>query len=177
MRLQASGSHDTTAAERTMKQKVKLSTYSVIVSILGIATLVAVIFFAFEQNHEGAACYGITALVFMLVMALIYVPLSISVKDDKLTVNRIIFPKSIPLADIKSVELCPPTMAEIRICGSGGWLGYWGKFSEPSIGKYFAYYGKASECFLVKLNDGRQYMLGCENPAKMVEFIKKQING
>lgn len=160
-----------------MKQKVKLSNYSIIVSVIGIATFVTVIISALRQNNELAACIGISALVLLCVMALIYAPLSISVEDDTLNVNRVIFPKSIPLADIKSVELCSPTMTEKRICGSGGWFGYWGRSSEPSIGKYFAYYGKASDCFLVKLKDGRQYLLGCENPAQIVEFIKNRING
>ena len=68
-----------------------------------------------------------------------------------------------------------PTMAKKRICGSGGWFGYYGWFSEPSIGKYFAYYGKASDCFLVTLKDGKKYVLGCESPDEMVEVINKLI--
>ena len=66
-------------------------------------------------------------------------------------------------------------MAKKRICGSGGWFGYYGWFSEPSIGKYFAYYGKASDCFLVTLKDGKKYVLGCESPDEMVEVINKLI--
>lgn len=158
-----------------MKQNVTLSTYSIIVSILGIATLVAVMIFAFRQNHEVAACFVAFALVSLCVMALFYSPMSISVDQEYLNINRSLRIKSITLAEIKSVELCTPTMAERRIFGSGGWFGYWGRSSEPSIGKYFAYYGKASDCFLVKLKDGRQYLLGCENPAQMVEFIKTKI--
>lgn len=156
-----------------MKQRVKLSTYSIIISIIGIAILVTVIILALRQNDGWAAYIGITALVLLCVMALIYAPLSISVNDDSLIINRVIIPKRIRLADIKHVELCAPTMSEKRICGSGGWFGYWGRFSEPSIGKYFAYYGKASDCFLVTLKNGRKYMLGCKNPSSVVEFVNK----
>ncbi|WP_300877569.1 PH domain-containing protein [uncultured Duncaniella sp.] len=66
-------------------------------------------------------------------------------------------------------------MAEKRICGSGGFMGYWGWFSERDLGKYFAYYGKASDCFLVTMKDGRKYMLGCQNPAEMVDAINARL--
>lgn len=158
-----------------MKQRVKLSTYSIIISIAGIAILVALMIFELRQNHDIAAYFIAAGLVILSVAALIYAPMSISADIDTLSVNRLLRDKSIPLANIKSIELCPPTMSEKRICGSGGWFGYWGWMSEPSIGKYFAYYGKASDCFLVRLKNGRQYMLGCENPATMVEFIKSRM--
>jgi hypothetical protein len=102
-------------------------------------------------------------------------PLSISVKNGVLNINRPLKIKSIPLSLITSVELYSPTMASIRICGSGGWFGYYGWFKEPSIGKYFAYYGKASDCFLVTLKDGKKYVLGCEAPNEIVEYINKHI--
>lgn len=115
------------------------------------------------------------AITFIGFAALFYAPLSISVDNEELNVNRCWKVKSIPLSDIESVQLCPPTMAERRLCGSGGWFGYWGWFREPSIGKYFAYYGKASDCFLVRLKNGGQYILGCENPKDMVAYLSSKI--
>lgn len=141
-------------------------------SIVGIAILVAMMIFKLNDGKLYMAYFIAAALVYMFAMSLFYAPLSISIDKDNLNINRSLRIKSIPLSDIKSVEMCPPTVSEKRICGSGGWFGYWGWFKEPSIGKYFAYYGKASDCFLVKLKDGRQYMLGCENPAIIVKFIK-----
>jgi len=80
------------------------------------------------------------------------------------------------MADVNSVELFKPTMGAIRVCASGGFMGYWGIFKEGDIGKYTAYYAKASDCFLVRLNNGDQYVLGCKVPYKMVDYIKSQIN-
>lgn len=160
-----------------MKQKVKLSVYSIFITILSPIVLVALMAFELNRNHEVAAYVAAFGLVVLCVMALFYAPISISVADGCIKIKLPLRKKSIPLSNIKSVELCPPTMSEKRIFASGGWLGYWGKCSEPSIGEYFAYYGKASDCFLVKLKDGRKYMLGCENPSAMVQFIKSQMNG
>lgn len=158
-----------------MKQKVTISTYSFIVTIIGIAMLVVMMIFELKRSHEITAYFVAFALVSLCFMALFYSPMYISVGNGNLNIHRSLRIKSIPITDIKSVELCAPTMSEMRICGSGGWFGYWGRFSEPSIGKYFAYYGKASDCFLVRLKDDRQYLLSCEKPAQMVEFLKDKI--
>ena len=70
----------------------------------------------------------------------------------------------------------PATMAEKRILGSGGVFGYWGWFREDSIGRYMAYYGKASDCFIVRLKDGKNYMLSCIDPLGMMEYIDSKLN-
>lgn len=79
------------------------------------------------------------------------------------------------MSEVESVELFQPTMGAIRICGSGGFMGYWGIFREGDIGNYIAFYGKASDCFLVRLKNGSKYVLGCNQPDKMVDYINSQI--
>ena len=101
--------------------------------------------------------------------------MSIGADENAIYINRSLKIKTIALVDVKLVKLYPPTMGAIRICGSGGFLGYWGWFSERDLGKYFAYYGKSSDCFLVELTDGHKYILGCKNAPEMVEFIAKQL--
>lgn len=60
------------------------------------------------------------------------------------------------MRDIERVELFQPTMGAIRIFASGGFMGYWGVFRESDIGRYYGFYGKASDCFLVNNEDRRQ---------------------
>lgn len=103
-------------------------------------------------------------------------PLSISVENGTLNINRPLRVKSIPLSSIESVKLFAPTKADKRICGSGGWFGYYGWFHEPSIGRYFAYYGNASDCFLVRLTDGKKYLPGCENPKEIADALIQHTN-
>lgn len=156
-----------------MRKKVKLSAWSAIMTLIGLIVLLAAFCFA----KDSLAKYIVVgALVVLCFTALCYMPLSISVKNGELNINRPLKIKSIPLSQITSVELYSPTMTSRRICGSGGWFGYYGWFKEPSIGKYFAYYGKASDCFLVTLKEGKKYILGCENPQAMVDYINESIN-
>ncbi len=153
-----------------MRKKVKLSTWCTVMTLIGLIVLSAAFYFA----KDSLAKYIVISALFVLCFtALCYMPLSISIRNGELNINRPLRIKSIPLSSIKSVKLVSPTMAQKRICGSGGWFGYYGWFNEPSIGKYFAYYGKASDCFLVTLKDGKKYLLGCENPKDMVEFINE----
>ena len=79
------------------------------------------------------------------------------------------------MRNVESVELFMPTMGAIRIFASGGFMGYWGIFREGDIGRYYGFYGKASDCFLVRMKNGDKYVLGCENPKIMVDYINANI--
>ncbi len=157
-----------------MKQQVVLSRFSIIVTIASNALLISLMFInnppAYIQISLGVI-WGITALA-----SLFYMPLSIYADKNAIYINRSLKIKAIPLMDVLSVKMCQPTMGTIRICGSGGFFGYWGWFKERDLGKYFAYYGRSSDCFLVELKDGHKYMLGCKNAPKMVEYINGYLN-
>lgn len=156
-----------------MKHTVKLSLFSILSSAL---LLIVLLVLLYNSRNCWEICIAGSALVALSFCALIYMPLSISVNSNELSINCSLKVKTIPLSDIRTVELCPPTLAERRICGSGGFFGYWGWFKEKDLGKYFAYYGKSSDCFLVRLKDGRQYMLGCENPQAIVSYLNENLS-
>lgn len=156
-----------------MKQPVILSTFSLIITIVSNALILSIMFLnnppVYVQVSLGVI-WGMTVLA-----SLYYMPISITADKTAIYINRSLRIKAIPIQDVASVKLCPPTMGAIRICGSGGFFGYWGWFKERDLGKYFAYYGRSSDCFLVELKDGRKYMLGCKNAPKMVEYIQTLI--
>lgn len=159
-----------------MKKRVELSSYCWIISSLSTALMCGIFLYALKQPDNRWAVWTLAVLIVALFLStLLYMPLSVSVDDRNLNVNRSLRIKSIPLSEISDVRLCPPTMGARRICGSGGWFGWYGWFRERDLGKYFAYYGKASDCFLVTLKDGRKYMLGCKDAPEMVAVIKARI--
>ena len=159
---------------KIMKQRVFLSTFSLIATVVSNALLAGLMFF---NNPPVYVQISLGVIWCMTILAsLFYMPLSISVDKTAIYINRSLKIKAIPLQNVLSVKMCSPTMGAIRICGSGGFFGYWGWFKERDLGKYFAYYGRSSDCFLVELKNGRKYMLGCKNPQKMVEYINSMIN-
>lgn len=159
-----------------MKKNVVFSTYSIILSLLSIGILIGLLVWQYLRTGEELHTWLLlTIMVILSVLVLFYAPISISINTESLNINRPIRIKSIPLSDIESVTLNSPTMGERRICGSGGFFGYWGWFSQRDLGRYFAYYGKASDCFFVTLKDGRKYMLGCKDAPEMVAAIRSRL--
>lgn len=130
-----------------MKKNVILSTYCWIISSVSVTLMCGVFLYCLRQPDNTAAVVALgSAIVALLLATLFFMPLSLSVDDRYLHINRSLRIKSIALTDIASVEHCPPTMGATGICGSGGWFGYYGWFKERDLGRYFAYYGKASDC-------------------------------
>lgn len=157
-----------------MKWKVKFSGWAMGLTVMWIILLVGMLWIGTRKPERYVVIDAI--LMGWFVLGLVYMPLAVSVDGRFLAVHRPLWAKRISLADIESVELMPPTMGAQRLLGSAGVMGYWGRYEERDLGKYFAYYGRSSDCFLVRLRNGRQYMLGCENPADMVEAIKAKIS-
>lgn len=160
----------------TIKKRVELSTYCWIISALSTALMCGVFVYALKRpDNEWAVCILGVAIALLFLFTLCYMPLSISVDKESLNINRPLKIKCIQLSEITDVRMCAPTMGTIRICGSGGWFGWYGWFSEKNLGKYFAYYGKASDCFLVTLKNGKKYMLGSKDAPEMVKAINNRI--
>ena len=155
-----------------MKQQVKINAFSLITTIACIALFIGAIFTKPEIWWQISWSVFVAIL---LIISLCYMPISIGADENAIYINRSLKIKAIPMTDLKSVQLHTPSLKTIRVCGSGGFLGNWGWFSEHGVGKYFAYYGKRNDCFLVELKNGRKYMLGCKNAPEMVEYIAKRI--
>lgn len=162
-----------------MRHRVRRSWGSAVYTTIVVSMLLALLVYFLKRGDMTCVWTIVAAIGILAAGALYFTPLAVSVGSRDLRVYRPLSAKSIPLNDICDVKLCPPTMATViarRIVGSGGFAGsWWGWFSEEDIGKYFAYYGKSSDCFLVTLKNGRKYMIGCENPQAIVECIRKAI--
>ncbi|MDE6549257.1 MAG: PH domain-containing protein [Muribaculaceae bacterium] len=155
-----------------LKKRVDISTWSTILTILTMAALIGICIWQFNKTENEAICWLLLAImVVWSFFTLFYCPIYLRLTEDSLNVETSLRIKSFPLSEIEEVKICPPTMSERRICGSGGFFGYWGWFREPSIGKYFAYYGMASQTFLIRLKSGRQYMLGCRDAKEMAKEL------
>lgn len=156
-----------------MKSKVKLSRYSLVLTVI----ITVVLYICCMVTLQDKPIFFIILGVFVILLAtgMLYSPISIKADADRIVIVSMLKKRSILMQNVESVELFQPTMGAIRICASGGYMGYWGIFREGDIGQYVAYYGKASDCFLVRMKNGDKYVLGCENPDAMVDYIKLQI--
>lgn len=157
-----------------MKSKVKFSTFCTLMTWLVSGLLIAAIATACLSHDRPAVGLVIAVAVFGSVLW--YCPLCIETSADALVIHRPLRNKVILWKGISNAERCLPSAAGIRVCGSGGYFGYWGYFSDIIIGSYFGYYGNRSQCILVKLKNGRQYVISCENPDGMADAIETRIS-
>ena len=155
-----------------MKKKVILSTYCRILSCVTLLALCGIFIWQLLTPNVGWHIWVLLGvIVFLGLTALLYAPVSVTLNDSSLTLRTPLRSTSIPIDQIASVKMCPPTMTEKRIIGSGGFFGYYGIFSEPTIGRYRAFYGKASDCFLLTLTDGTRYLISCADAPTLVTAL------
>lgn len=156
-----------------MKSPIRLSRYS---AVLTVVLFLVIYGLCIATLHEKAVLFIVVAVFITLILsALLYGTAYVRVDDNRVILGSPLRSKIIPVRDIVSVERFQPTMGSIRLWGSGGFLGYWGIFREGDIGRYYAFYGKSSDCFLIRMKNGDKYVVGCKNPDKIVEFIKNRI--
>ena len=153
-----------------MKQRVDLNRTSILSTLAFVVLFVAFIIFD-KQTDTRLVLAGIFSVC--LIFGLFYMPMSISADKYAIYIRRPLRVKAISMSDVKSVKIFPVPLKAMRLCGSGGFMGYWGWFREPGIGRYFAYYGDPRDCFLVELSSGKKYVLGCRNAGAMVEHIRE----
>ena len=157
-----------------MKQKVKFSHFAIIITVIVLALFILGII-SLRDETERLILFCIIAGGVTL-FGLYFCPASVVATSDCIKLNRLMSaPKTFKYSDIEKIDTCYPSAGGLRLCGSGGYFGFWGYFSDIMIGTYFGYYGSRSNCFLIKLQNGRQYVLGCNNPVKIVEYIGEKM--
>lgn len=160
-------------------RQVKWSKESVFITIVAIdillVCLVGCLFFCRQNMAVILTLCSATAVIALA--AFYYSPVAIEVNDEALVVKKRIGTKTIPLSSIESVAAFTPIpmLRNQRVCGSGGLAGYWGWFKEPGVGLYFAYYGNNEDCFLLRLKNGRQYVLGCQDSEPVIAYLSEHI--
>lgn len=157
-----------------MKSRIGYSRFVIVLTaVIGIALFAGCI----AAIREKAAFFTLLAVYLLLyISALLYGPAYLKADKDYLFMVSLLMKHKILMRNVESVELFQPTMGAIRIFASGGFMGYWGIFREGDIGRYYGFYGKSSDCFLVRMKNGDKYVLGCDNPSAMVDYIRSQIH-
>lgn len=158
-----------------MKQKIKFSTYSLAVTaavmILFIAGIILLL------GNDGKLTVFCIILGITTIAGLYYCPTSIEANESGVVLHRLLSPpKVFSYSAIATAEVCYPSLCGLRLCASGGFFGYWGYFHHVVTGSYIGCYGSRSNCILLKMNDGRQYVLGCDDTCELASYISSHLS-
>ena len=157
--------------ESNLKRKVLLSNSSFVCTMLTLMVFVAIIAFTYRTSSGIAFVLCCLLICIAILVSLFYIPMSVEVTPDYLFINRALRKKSFPIKKIKEILPVSVPADALRLCGSGGFMGYWGWYKADSIGRYFAYYGRSSDCFLITLDNDKKYLLGCQESEDICNFI------
>lgn len=157
-----------------MKSKVTLSAYCKVITFALIILLIIGIVSC--RDNESKLWALVVVSIALISFSLFYFPTSIETTNSSLIIHRFLKSKIIPYSFISSADTCIPSAGGLRLCGSGGFLGYWGYFNDIIIGTYFGYYGNRNQCILIKLKNGKQYVVSCEEPIQMISSINDHLS-
>lgn len=118
-------------------------------------------------------------LICPLIITIFFVPTSYLLTEDKIVINKVCGSIKIKKADI--IDIDTPKGDElkgsIRVFASGGFLGYFGKYKSPKLGKYNMYAGsmKANNLLVIKTKDGKQYVISPKNKEVFLFFTQQML--
>ena len=140
----------------------------------------------YANNYSGDWTWGgwwwfwiiIGFLFIWWICTLFYTPVDVYADDEEVRIRRPLKSKRIKMSEIESAEPYQvsknPNGKAFRSMPVRS-FGRWGKYSDDKIGDYFAYYGKPENTVLIKLKDGRQYVVGGSDAEKMAAYINSKL--
>lgn len=149
---------------------------TIIVIVLAVST-----YFVGTDDFPSSMLWLKYALIIVFLASIIgglgYMPIRLTIKNDKITLHRLFGPINIHTNDIIELKTVPDseTAFSIRIFGSGGLFGYLGKFKNKKLGSYTMYATNLNELILIRTNK-RTYVFSCKNREEFIESVKFKRN-
>lgn len=118
-------------------------------------------------------------MICLFLLPMLFWPIRLKASDDDIRIFRPVGTVKVPLANIKSVSLIEDGDQFfdklIRTFGSGGVYGYWGWFKHEKHGKVRMFVTDRKQCFLLKLKNGKMFVVSSPKRQEIVKFISENI--
>lgn len=111
------------------------------------------------------------------IFALCFTPLDVSADDDYVKIRRPFKTKRIRMDEIESAEpykVSKNAKKKAFRTMPVNTFGKWGHYSDDNIGDYFAYYGKPDNTVLIRLKNGKKYVVGGTNADELANYINSK---
>ena len=159
-----------------MKDNRITSAFPMSALIIIITTLYNLLILAMVYNafRSSIIVLEIISLVFLITPAF-FIPLRLVVDEKSLRIWRPIGKVEIRQEDIQSCSVIEDSRSifdrTIRTFGSGGLYGFLGHFKHNKYGKMRMFVTHPKQCFLIRTNDGRNFVVSSPKRKEIVEFI------
>lgn len=147
-----------------------------VITTIIIIILVASTYFIWTDDFPSSMLWLKYTLIVVFIATIIgglgYMPIRLTIENDKITLHRLFGAINIPIKDIIEIKAIEnsETAFSIRVFGSGGLFGYLGKFKNPKLGIYTMYATNLNELILIRTN-GKKYVFSCKDRNKFIESL------
>ncbi len=157
-----------------MKFRNKFDRTTIIITSLVFALLSGITIFVLTDDIQIYAKAAIALMnVSILFLTWALHPQHYMVYENSIQIKRFFKPIEIQfdkIIEIKSLEK-NELSGSIRLFGSGGLFGYFGRFSNKKLGTYFLYAGNLENLLLIK-TDKKVYVISPLNSNEFIERLK-----
>lgn len=150
---------------------VKWDTFTRFMTIFTLVVYAALCIFMFPHSQTFWGRIVLYLLPILLVPCLFFAPNRIVLEENQLTLCKLIGTFSIKLDQIADAGIYNEKELNLRLFGSGGFLGYMGIFRNKSLGTYIAYVGDYSQAFWIRTKNGKRYMFSCEDRDRLLSNL------
>lgn len=160
-----------------MKKNVVWSSYVKTITLIVGLILIAIEVFLLVFLYPAFDWIMILCSILILLVSVYcgtIAPMSISFDGSVLSLHKLIGKKNIPCDTILEIGEYEPGVAELRIFGSGGFLGFTGLFWNKQFGKYWSYVGCYKQAFYI-ITESKKYVFSCEDRDAIISAINKVI--
>jgi len=161
------------------------SAWAISVGVSAIALCVPiVVLLATNDASRASGALGVLLVaaafspVAVLAVLVFFAPLAFEVRPDAVVVKRVGRDVSIPRGEIHEVRRIEPGEARLvwRLCGSGGFLGFFGLFYSSRSGKFWVYAGNRQDLVLLALADGTKIVISPYRPDEFIKAVQLESN-
>jgi multisubunit Na+/H+ antiporter MnhF subunit len=117
----------------------------------------------------------ISIMIGVLVFSYLLAPEGYLIDANKLTIVRPLSSIVIPLIEVSGAEAATPELmsGSIRLLGSGGLWGYYGKYQNDQLGRYYMYARRTTELVLIRSREN--YVVAPERPLEFIQRLNSAI--
>lgn len=151
-----------------------------VITTIIIIILVASTYFIWTDDFPSSMLWLKYTLIVVFIATIIgglgYMPIRLTIENDKIILHRLFGAINIPVKDIIEIKAITnsETAFSIRIFGSGGLFGYLGKFKNPKLGSYTMYATNMNELIFIR-TCRKKYVFSCKNRDEFIESVKLTI--
>lgn len=152
-----------------------------VITTIIIIILVASTYFIWTDDFPSSMLWLKYTLIVVFIATIIgglgYMPIRLTIENDKIILRRLFGTINIPIKDIIEIKAIEnsETAFSIRTFGSGGLFGYLGKFKNKKLGSYTMYATNVNELILIR-TDRKTYVFSCKNRDEFIESVKLRNN-